>query len=60
MNRELFKTKKGIIINADVNGAYNILKKYMKENATWNERISQTLVKVCSIPSVRKINLRVS
>ena len=60
INRELFKTKKGIIINADVNGAYNILKKYMKENATWNERISQTLVKVCSIPSVRKINLRVS
>ena len=52
INRELFKTKKGIIINADVNGAYNILKKYMKENATWNERISQTLVKVCSIPSV--------
>ena len=60
INRELFKTKKGIIINADVNGAYNILKKYMKENATWNERISQTLVKVCSIPSVRKINIRVS
>lgn len=60
INRELFKTKKGIIINADVNGAYNILKKYMKENATWNERISQTLVKVYSIPSVRKINLRVS
>ena len=60
INRELFKTKKGIIINADVNGAYNILKKYMKEKATWNERISQTLVKVCSIPSVRKINLRVS
>ena len=60
INRELFKTKKGIIINADINGAYNILKKYMKENATWNEKISQTLVKVCSIPSVRKINIRVS
>ena len=29
MNRELFKTKKGIVINADINGAYNILKKYM-------------------------------
>lgn len=57
INRELFKTKKGIIINADINGAYNILKKYMKENATWNEKISQTLVKVCSIPSVQKINI---
>ena len=57
INRELFKTKKGIIINADINGAYNILKKYMIKNATWNEEISQTLVKVCSIPSVRKINI---
>ena len=60
INRELFRSKKGIIINADINGAYNILKKYMKKNATWNEKISQTLVKVCSIPSVRKINIRVS
>jgi transposase, IS605 orfB family len=57
INRELFRTKKGIVINADVNGAYNILKKYMIKNETWNEKISQTLVKVCSIPSVRKINL---
>ena len=57
MNRELFKTKKGIVINADINGAYNILKKYMIKNATWNEKISQTLVKVCSVPSVRKINV---
>ena len=57
ISRNFFRTKKGILINADINGAYNILKKYMKENATWNEKISQTLVKVCSIPSVRKINI---
>lgn len=60
INRNFFKSKGGIIINADINGAYNILKKYIIENATWNEKISQTLVKVCSIPSVRKINVRVS
>ena len=60
ISRNFFRTKKGILINADINGAYNILKKYMKKNATWNEKISQTLVKVCSIPSVRKINIRVS
>ena len=60
ISRNFFRTKKGILINADINGAYNILKKYMKENVTWNEKISQTLVKVCSIPSVRKINIRVS
>lgn len=57
INRNFFRSKKGIIINADINGAYNILKKYMNKNATWNEKISQTLVKVCSIPSVRKINI---
>ena len=57
INRNFFRSKKGIIINADINGAFNILKKYMKENATWNEKTSQTLVKVCSIPSVRKINI---
>ena len=60
INRELFKTKNGLIINADINGAYNILKKYMQKNATWNEQLSQTLVRVCSVPSVRKINIRLS
>ena len=60
ISRELFKTKDGIIINADINGAYNILKKYMQKNATWNESLSQTLVRVCSVPSVRKINIKLS
>ena len=60
ISRELFKTKNGLIINADINGAYNILKKYMQKNATWNELLSQTLVQVCSVPSVRKVNIRLS
>ena len=60
ISRELFKTKNGLIINADINGAYNILKKYMQKNATWNESLSQTLVRVCSVPSVRKINIKLS
>ena len=60
ISREWFKTKNGLIINADINGAYNILKKYMQKNATWNESLSQTLVKACSMPSVRKINIRLS
>ena len=60
ITRELFKTKNGLIVNADINGAYNILKKYMQKNATWNELLSQTLVRVCSVPSVRKINIRLS
>jgi len=60
ISRNFFRSQKGIIINADINGAYNILKKYMIKNATWNEKISQTLVKVCSIPSVQKMNVRLA
>ena len=60
ITREWFKTKNGLIVNADINGAYNILKKYMQKNATWNELLSQTLVRVCSVPSVRKVNIRLS
>ena len=60
INRELFRTKNGLIINADINSAYNILKKYMQKNATWNEQLAQTLVQVCSVPSVRKVNIRLS
>ena len=52
------KKREDRVLKSDA--AYNILKKYMIKNATWNEKISQTLVKVCSIPSVRKINIRVS
>lgn len=57
INRNFFRSKKGIIIHADINGAYNILKKYIKEMRLGNESISQTLVKACSMPSVRKINI---
>ena len=60
ISRELFKTKNGLIINADINGAYNILKKYMQKNVTWNEQLAQTLVQACSMPSVRKVNIRLS
>ena len=31
ISRNFFKSKEGIIVNADINGAYNILKKYMKK-----------------------------
>ena len=31
INRNFFRSKEGIIVNADINGAYNILKKYMKK-----------------------------
>ena len=36
ISRGLFKSKEGIIINADVNGAYNILKKAVPNAFTAN------------------------
>ena len=40
------------IINADVNGAYNILRKYLTSKEAWNEEIYSDCVEVCSTPAV--------
>src|SRR5699024_12079019 len=37
VKRGLFKTKNGNIINADLNGSLNILKKYLIKQEVWNE-----------------------
>lgn len=55
MKRGLFKTKTGKLINADVNGSLNILRKYLTSQETWNDQIWSNLVEVCSTPSVQKL-----
>lgn len=45
VKRGLFKTERGILINADVNGALNILRKVVG-------KFSYNLIEVCSTPSV--------
>ncbi len=55
VKRGLFKSSKGILINADVNAALNILKKSMKKVA-WDE-IYSDLVEVSRTPLVSTINL---
>ena len=52
-DRRLYKTKNGKIINADVNGSLNILKKFIDENANENfqwDNLWNDLVEVCSMP----------
>lgn len=51
--RGLYKSQKGICINADVNGSYNILRKYLTSKAAWNENLFSDHVEVCSTPLVR-------
>jgi transposase, IS605 orfB family len=60
VKRGLYKTSTGKLINADVNGACNILKKFLLKKEAWNEEISSDLVEVCSTPSVTKITVNFS
>ena len=40
-------------INADVNGSYNILRKYLTSQEVWNENIFSDCIEVCSTPLVK-------
>ena len=52
IKRGLYKSNCGKVINADVNGSLNILRKYLTEQEAWNETIFSDCVEVCSTPSV--------
>lgn len=52
IKRGLYRTKQGITINADVNGSYNILRKYLVSKEAWNENLFSDCVEVCSAPLV--------
>lgn len=52
IKRGLYKTKDGKLINADVNGSLNILRKYLTKQEAWNENIFSDCVEVCSTPLV--------
>lgn len=59
VKRGLFKSSSGKLINADVNGALNILKKYLEKAVRNRERIlsSLDLIEVCSTPAVFTVKL---
>ena len=54
VKRGLFQTSSGMLINADVNGALNILKKYCQKVA-WNDTYVLDYVEACSEPIVLTI-----
>ena len=47
----------GKVINADVNGSLNILRKYLTEQEAWNETIFSDCVEVCSTPTVYTVKI---
>ena len=52
LKRGLYRTLKGVIVNADINGSYNILKKYLKGQEVWEDRILSDCIEVCSTPII--------
>lgn len=52
VKRGLFKTRKKKFINADVNGSYNIMKKYLTKKAVWNKKIFLDCIEVCNTPTI--------
>ncbi len=59
VKRGLFRASDGRLINADVNGALNILKKYLEKVVRNKEEIlnSLDLIEVCSTPAVYTVKL---
>ena len=51
--RGLYKSKNGYRINADVNGSYNIMRKYLTQQAVWDERLFSNCIEVSSAPLVK-------
>ena len=57
IKRGLYKSNCGRIINADVNGSYNILRKYLIKQEAWNESLYSDCVEVCSTPAVYTVKI---
>ena len=56
VKRGLFKTSKGILINADVNGSLNIGRKYLTKLGLYTDDLHRMLVHFMANPQVVKFN----
>ena len=56
VKRGLFRSSNGTLINADINGGYNILKLFYQEQEAWTTDLHRDCVEVCSTPSVFTVN----
>ena len=55
IKRGLYRASDGTLINADVNGAYNILRKYLKVNS-----IDTEISRECMGAVIRPVRVRIS
>ena len=59
IKRGLYVSSEGKEINADLNGAMNILKKYLCKKEVWNLALVKDCIEVCSTPNVGKARIPV-
>ena len=59
IKRGLYLSSEGKEINADLNGAMNILKKYVTRKEVWNLALVKDCIEVCSTPNVGKARIPV-
>lgn len=52
IKRGLYRTSSGMLINADINASYNIMKKALNQNAQQNASLRGYCLQVCSTPTV--------
>ena len=52
ITRGLYRTASGLLIHADINGAYNIMRKALSQNAQQDAYLRGYCLQVCSTPSV--------
>ena len=57
IKRGLYRSCDNTLLNADINGSLNILRKYLTKQEAWNEGIFSDCVEVCSTPSVYTVKL---
>ena len=56
VKRGLYRSSNGTLINADINGGYNILKLFYQEQEAWTAELHRDCIEVCSTPSVFTVN----
>lgn len=56
IKRGLYKNKDSSIINSDLNGSLNIIRKYLEKQEAWNEKLFSDFVEVCSKPTLIRLN----
>ena len=57
IKRGLYRSSDNTLLNADINGSLNILRKYLTKQEAWNEEIFSDCVEVGSTPSVYTVKL---